>query len=153
MIEIPLDLLEACYVEGINAYPEEACGMLSGRKDDPLHLNAIHPMKNLMNEYHAQDPVSYPRTNRNAYMIDPREQMKLERSLKKQGDRVKVIYHSHPDVGAYFSEKDQADALWNGEPRHPDVCFLVCGITNKKPVGSILVNYNKETQSFDVTEL
>ena len=59
-----------------------------------------------MNELHEEDPEQYPRTARDGYMIDPREQMILERSLKKEGKEIKVIYHSHPDVGAYFSEKD-----------------------------------------------
>ena len=56
-------------------------------------------------------------------MIDPREQMILERSLKKEGKEIKVIYHSHPDVGAYFSEKDKEGAMWNGKRRW--VRFLI----------------------------
>lgn len=153
MLSITPEILEKCYQFGIEAYPEEACGMISGSKSDRIALDAIHPMKNMMNLYHEQDPERFPRTNKNAYMIDPLEQMKLERALKKQGQCIKVIYHSHPDVGAYFSDKDRADALWEGEPRFPGVHFLVCGIKDKKRDGAILVSFNDETKDFDITPL
>ena len=147
------DLLKACFEHGMETYPEEACGLISGSVDPVEQVSTIHRMRNLMDTFHAQDPQLYPRTNRNAYMIDPLEQMKLGRQLKKQGDRIKIIYHTHPDVGAYFSKTDQADALWNGEPRYPEVSYLVCGITQGQPDGAILVTFNLETRLFDVVRL
>ena len=45
----------------------------------------------LMNELHEKDPAQYPRTARDGYVIDPLEQLKLERSLKKEGEEIKVI--------------------------------------------------------------
>ena len=152
MIPISREILEQCYIYGIAAYPEEACGMISGKMDED-QLEKIHPMKNVMDHYHAQDPEMYPRTNRNAYMIEPIEQVKLERALKKQQRHIKIIFHSHPDVGAYFSDKDKADALWNGEPRQPGIHYLVCGIKNKKRDGAILASYNLDTKDFDITRI
>ena len=83
---IPFDpqILEQCYALGIASYPEEACGMISGKVSNVYHLSQVHSMKNVMNDYHEKDPEMYPRTNRNAYMIDPLEQLKLERDLKKK---------------------------------------------------------------------
>ncbi|MBF0350689.1 MAG: M67 family metallopeptidase [SAR324 cluster bacterium] len=145
-------ILEQCLAHGMESYPEEACGFISGPREQD-GLTDVHRMANLMNEYHARDPQMFTRTNRNAYMIDPLAQTRLERHLKKQGQQIKVIYHTHPDVGAYFSEKDQADALWNGEPRYPGVYYLVCGITQGKPDGVILAWFNTDTRSFDIITL
>lgn len=150
MISISREILEQCYAHGMEAYPEEACGLISGNAEEDCHLDEVHPMKNVMDDYHMQDPHTYPRNNRNAYMMDPLAQMKLEKSLKKQHRRVRVIYHSHPDVGAYFSDKDKAEALWHGEPRLPGVHYLVCGIKQKQKDGAILANFNSETKDFDI---
>ncbi len=153
MIPFNPHILKKCYKLGCAAYPEEACGMISGKVDIDNHLDQVHSMKNVMNDYHAENPDLYPRTNRNAYMIDPLQQIKLERDLKKQQCRVKIIFHTHPDVGAYFSDKDKEDALWNGEPRHPDLHYLVCGIKNGNRDGAVLVMFNLKTKNFDITRI
>ena len=129
---IPENILAQCHIHGVEAYPEETCGFIVGNREDQDSLETVLPMRNIMNELHEEDPEQYPRTARDGYMIDPREQMILERSLKKEGKEIKVIYHSHPDVGAYFSEKDKEDAMWNGKARYPGVTFLVCATTKGK---------------------
>ena len=150
---IPEKILHECHAHGVEAYPEETCGFILGNRDDPDSLETVLPMRNIMNELHEEDPEQYPRTARDGYMIDPREQMKLERSLKKEGKEIKVIYHSHPDVGAYFSEKDKEDALWNGKARYPGITFLVCATTNGKPDGAILADFNENTEDFEITTI
>ena len=149
-MEIPVDILEKCHAEGVAAYPEEACGFISGTSSDPDLLDAVWPMRNIMNDLHEKDPKLNPRTARDGYLIDPLEQLKLERLLKKKGKEIKVIYHSHPDVGAYFSEKDKEDALWNGKARYPGVKFLVCGTTKGKPDGAIIAEFNQDSSDFDI---
>src|SRR6185436_12749465 len=68
-------------------------------------------------------PETYPRDARTAYNLAPRDVLALERSLS--GERpVKVIYHSHVDVGAYFSAEDVRAATFEGEPLYP-VDYLV----------------------------
>ena len=57
------------------------------------------------------------------------------------------------DVGAYFSEKDTEDALWNGHPRYPGVFYLVCGILKGKQDGAILAEFNQEAKGFDCMTL
>ena len=153
MIPFNPQILEQCYALGKAVYPEEACGLISGKVEKDFHLNQVHSMKNVMDEYHKKNPQLYPRTNRNGYMIDPLQQIKLERALKKQLSQIKIIFHTHPDVGAYFSDKDKEDALWNGEPRHPDFQYLVCGIKKGRPDGAILVKFNLKTKNFDVTRI
>ena len=97
-MEIPENILAECHAHGVDAYPEETCGFIIGNRDDPGSLDTVWPMRNIMNELHDKDPAQYPRTARDGYVIDPLEQLKLERSLKKEGMEIKVIYHSHPDV-------------------------------------------------------
>ena len=60
-MEIPVDILEKCHSEGVAAYPEEACGFISGTSSDPDLLDAVWPMQNIMNDLHEKDPkpVSY----------------------------------------------------------------------------------------------
>ncbi len=150
---IPANILAECHEHGVEAYPEETCGFVVGNKDETDSLETVYPMRNIMNELHEEDPEQYPRTGRDGYMIDPREHMKLERSLKKEGKQIKVIYHSHPDVGAYFSEKDKEDALWNEKARYPGITFLVCATNKGKPGDAILADFNTDAGDFDITQI
>ena len=152
-MRIPEQILAECHAHGVEAYPEESCGFIVGNIDDAESLETVHPMRNIMNELHEEDPEQYPRTGRDGYMIDPREHMKLERSLKKEGKQIKVIYHSHPDVGAYFSAKDKEDALWNGNARYPGITFLVCATNQGKAGDAILADFNTTESDFDITEI
>ncbi len=152
-MRIPEQILAECHAHGVEAYPEESCGFIVGNLDDAESLETVHPMRNIMNELHEEDPEQYPRTGRDGYMIDPREHLKLERSLKKEGKQIKVIYHSHPDVGAYFSEKDKEDALWNGNARYPGITFLVCATNQGKAGDAILADFNTTESDFDITKI
>ncbi len=152
-MRIPAQILAECHTHGVESYPEETCGFIVGNLDDGETLETVYQMHNIMTELHEEDPEQFPRTGRDGYMIDPREHMKLERSLKKAGKQIKVIYHSHPDVGAYFSEKDKEDALWNGNARYPGITFLVCATNQGKPGDAILADFNATSGDFDITEI
>ena len=152
-MNLPSELLRECFAHAQECYPEEACGFITGNSGENGSFTTVHRMENIMNRLHKQDPDSYPRNARDGYMIDPYSQLKLERKLKQRGEAIHVIYHSHPDVGAYFSEKDEEDALWNGRPRYPGVRFLVCGISKGQPDGAIFADFNEETGSFECVPL
>lgn len=153
MIEIPQELLEQCYAHGSETYPEEACGVLSGPIADPARLNGFHPIPNTLGRLHAEDPERYPRTPREGYVLDAAEYLKLERALQPKGEQIRVIYHTHVDVGAYFSAEDKKQATWAGEPLFPGITYLVCGVKERKPDGSILAVFNPETGDFDEHKL
>ncbi|GAC1352622.1 MAG: hypothetical protein NVSMB1_17330 [Polyangiales bacterium] len=56
-------------------------------------------------------------------MIDP---LKFARAISKgesDGRPVKVLYHSHLDCGAYFSDTDAAVALAGGDAPSYDLAF------------------------------
>ena len=48
---------------------------------------------------------------------------------------MKIIYHSHIDVGAYFSPTDQAAAQMDGEPSYP-VEYVVIDVQKDGPRGA-----------------
>jgi proteasome lid subunit RPN8/RPN11 len=107
---------------------EESCGFLVGPASDGARVDGVVPMMNRANALHRIDPESYPRTGRTYFDIDS---MKFEREIRsgEQGGRpVKVLYHSHLDVGAYFSPTDAEVAkMGQGEPPW-DLAYLVTSV-------------------------
>ena len=123
-------VLEHVFDEARRAYAndEESCGFLVGPANETATLDGIVPMVNRANKLHALDPEAYPRTGRMYFDIDP---MKFEREIKQReqaGAPVKVLYHSHLDVGAYFSETDAAAATMGGDAPAYDLAYLVTSV-------------------------
>jgi len=52
--------------------------------------------------------------------------------MESDGYEVKVIYHSHIEAGAYFSETDKRNALIDGEPSYPTATYVVCSVQDGK---------------------
>ena len=145
---ISRNLLAHCYEQGAQAYPDEACGVLSGPESEAAALDQAHPIENTLNRLHAEDPQRYPRTAAEGYVMAPQQLFNLERALRGEDRKIKVYYHSHVDVGAYFSEEDKKQALWAGEPLLPGVLYLVCGVKNRQPDGAILVYFDDSLRDF-----
>lgn len=124
---IPQDILDDVDAHAREAYPGESCGLLSGPAGDPRAITSGRRVDNLADRYHKLDPETYPRTSKDAYIIDG---MLMQRALE-EGDAggvpVKVIYHSHCDCGAYFSKEDQLVAAPDGTPVLP-VVYLVTSV-------------------------
>jgi proteasome lid subunit RPN8/RPN11 len=107
------------------ADPErEVCGFLL-RRDGALH---VVPVPNAADRYHAADPARFPRTSRDSYLMDPKEQLRIHRELEAAGGAIAAVWHSHVEVGAYFSAKDRADAAVDGVPVVPGAEYLVLGV-------------------------
>jgi proteasome lid subunit RPN8/RPN11 len=101
-------LLTQIYRHCIAGYPDEACGILMGPLDGAA--TQVAPCTNIQNDLHKSDPAAYPRDARTAYLIDPKDLFRLTREARDQGGEFKAIFHSHADVGAYFSDEDQRQA-------------------------------------------
>ena len=149
VLQIPEELLSQCFEQALADHPNETCGMLSGPKGEAGVVNACHPLTNALVELHELDPERHPRSPREGYLIDPREQLRLDREFRKSGREMRIIYHSHPDAGAYFSEQDIADALWDGRPRYPGIQYLVVGVKQNEQNGAILAVFNEASGGFD----
>lgn len=104
----------------------EVCGFVVRRgPDSPLDVIAI---PNVADRYHTADPTSFPRTSRDSYLMDPRVQLRVLEDLDRAGGAVVAVWHSHVDVGAYFSAKDRADTVVDGIQLIPGAEYLVLGV-------------------------
>lgn len=111
------EALAEIYAHARRDYPEECCGIIYGPKSSPVADRAV-ACANIQNRLHAEDPVRFDRDATRAYNLDAPDLFKLQRSLR--GDHpAKIVYHSHVNVGAYFSPTDQAAALFDGQPSYP----------------------------------
>ena len=128
---------------------EEACGYLTGPSADALLCDESVPLVNLANRYHQMDPETYPRTGRTYFLIDP---LKFERAVaagKTNGRPVRVLYHSHLDVGAYFSETDAAAATMGGDkPSYDGLFYLVTSVRNGTVDDHKLFEWDPTTKKF-----
>jgi len=129
-LDLPRSLLDAVAKEAREAYArdEEACGLLVGPAGDPARIDGIVPMENRANKLHALDPESFPRTGRMYFDIDPLKFEKRVASARAEGRPAKVLYHSHLDVGAYFSETDAQAATMGGVEPTYDLAYLVTSV-------------------------
>ena len=115
--------LETIRAQAVQEYPFESCGVVLRRGDERRLLRC----RNAQNELHARDSVRHPRDARTAYYIDPKDLLRIG-DLEHQGFGVAVIYHSHIDAGAYFSETDRRQALMGGEPAYPGAVYVVTSV-------------------------
>jgi len=114
---------EAIHAQAVEEYPFESCGVILARGSERRLLRC----RNAQNELHARDPVRYTRDARTAYYIDPKDLLRIG-ELERQGFDVAVIYHSHVDAGAYFSETDRRQAVVGGEPAYPGAVYVVTSV-------------------------
>jgi proteasome lid subunit RPN8/RPN11 len=130
------------------AKDEESCGFLVGPSTDARRVDAIVPMVNRANALHRLDPESYPRTGRMYFDIDS---MRFEGAIRRgesEGRPVKVLYHSHLDVGAYFSPTDAEVAkMGQGEPPW-DLAYLVTSVRSGAVDDRKLFVWDLGTQTF-----
>ncbi len=111
-------------------YPAECCGVLMIRRGaEPERL--LWPCRNMQNELHERDPERHPRDARTAYSIAAKDLQTIV-ARESQGYEVAVIYHSHIDVGAYFSATDKQNALMHGEPPYPEAIYVVVSVMGGK---------------------
>jgi adenylyltransferase/sulfurtransferase len=121
------DETERIQAQAVAEYPAESCGVIVTHGAERRLLAC----RNVQNELHARDPQRYPRDARTAYYIDPADLLRIGR-LEGEGFAVSVIYHSHIDAGAYFSETDRRSAMLGGEPSYPDAIYVVTSVVERR---------------------
>jgi proteasome lid subunit RPN8/RPN11 len=135
------------------ARDEESCGLLVGPADDPLLVDEIVPLENRANKLHRLDPETYPRTGRMYFDVDPLKFERAVRAGEASGRPVKVLYHSHLDVGAYFSETDAAAATMGGDRPAYDLAYLVTSVRAAGVDDRKLFVWNEDARTFIEAEL
>jgi proteasome lid subunit RPN8/RPN11 len=124
--------LAAIQAHARDAYPAECCGVLLVRPGRPEERRLLR-CRNIQDELHARDPERFPRTSRTAYYIAHEDLLEIGRR-ESDGFEVRVIYHSHVDADAYFSETDRRNALVDGAPVYPRTTYVVVSVRDGAPV-------------------
>jgi adenylyltransferase/sulfurtransferase len=137
-------LYEKILRHGESVYPEEACGFLiadaSGAVVDAVAVtNAAAKMRD-------ESGGEFTRSARDGYVMDPKEQLAVERAADAAGQTVLGVYHSHPDVGAYFSSEDRKRALFLDAPLYPK--WIVADVKKGKGEGAKLFVWSDATKDF-----
>ncbi len=129
MLELRSETIDQIYAHAMKEFPNECCGAIltDGVQEFVRRCN------NVQNERHAEDPESYPRDARTAYLMHPNDLIKIHREVGTEGRQIKAFYHSHPNEDAYFSEKDKTDATepW-GIPNYPEITYVVISLYDRQ---------------------
>ncbi len=109
----PLSLSRKLYDEVIahcqRESPKEACGILAGK--DEL-IEQVYPMTNV-----DASPIGYS--------MDPREQLRLEKTMRQAGQSLLGIYHSHTASEAYPSSVDVSLAI------SPEISYVLVSLKDR----------------------
>lgn len=151
-LQISSYVLDMMTRHGEREYPKEACGIVIGPKGKNAAIG-VFPIRNIQDELHVKDPERYPRKATTAYQMDPREVKIVEAEAADKGFEIKVLYHSHPDHGVYFSDEDKAMACPWGEPSYPEVGYVVIGVEKGSAVAASEFYWNPEKKDFEERKL
>ena len=113
---IARNVLNRIAAHGIRDFPNECCGFILGDK-----VEDVRPILNT-NRYKG-----------GSYTMDVRQQMSVLREVE-QGKELKVVYHSHPNMGAFFSgiDRNAATSIDPEQPDWPDTVWIVMSIKSTR---------------------
>ncbi len=114
MIKIKKTVYEAMVDHAKKCFPNEACGILAGKNLD--EGTEFFPMRNT-----DESSISY--------FMDPKEQLRVFKTMRDLKLQMTGIFHSHVASQASPSQKDVRLAFY------PDVSYLIVSLADKaKPV-------------------
>ena len=148
-MQLPATVLADLYAHARDEYPNECVGVVWAVQDGPTTRWEATRFTNIQDQLHARNPDLYSRTARTAYTIGPRDWRTLDARLEEPGTRLAVIYHSHPDHDAYFSEEDYYFAAQDGQPSFPDTVYLVMSVRQGEVVGHRAFRWNPTQQTYE----
>jgi proteasome lid subunit RPN8/RPN11 len=149
-----------------DAYPEEACGVVwldadaapaqggDGERLAPIvgPPAQVRALANVQNALHAADPITYDRDARTAYALSPADEIWVD-GLSR---RLLVVWHSHPDHDAYFSDTDlrrAAPPQWGGEATYPWVTQIVVSVRQGRLADARAFRWCEDEHAFVDEEL
>ena len=151
-LTIPAAVLADIEAHALETYPSECCGFVSGPVDEPAVLDAYAREENEADKYHKLDPVTFPRTSRTYFKINELRAAKAFDQGEQNGQPIKVIYHSHCDAGAYFSQEDAATFASDNMLMWP-CAFIVVSVQEGKLVERKLWVHVPGTNDFRESKL
>ncbi|HEX6971675.1 MAG TPA: M67 family metallopeptidase [Limnochordia bacterium] len=103
-LRIERPLLDQMIDHCLAAFPEEGCGLLSGRGE---RVTSVLP---------ATNAAAAPRE---AFALAPAEQLRLFREIARRGEELVGIFHSHPRSEPVPSRRDIESAFY------PEVAYVI----------------------------
>lgn len=127
-------------------FPGECCGfIIAGSAGEE-----VRPIRNIQDEKHREDPATFTRDARTAFLMDPREHLAVMREIDQRKLVLKAVYHSHPDHDAYFSATDRAQACSfdPDEPDYPGTLYIVMSVRAGKFVRAAVFGWDTGRKDF-----
>ncbi len=143
--------LDAIIAQGEREFPYECCGFIIGG----TAIEEVRPITNIQNRKHAEDPETFVRDARTAFLMEPKEHLAVMNEVDRRKLALKIVYHSHPDHDAYFSPTDRAAACSfdPSEPDYPDTAYVVMSIRSGKFVRAAAFAWDDAKKEFVETAL
>jgi proteasome lid subunit RPN8/RPN11 len=130
-------VLAAIYAHARAAYPAECCGYVRTGDEVIACANA---------QAAGENPFAPDRGTDSGFAIAGAELLAFARTFDTSRP-ARVVYHSHPNGRAYFSEIDRAAAATPAGPVYP-VQHLVVGVTAAGVTGAALFAWSSEAHDF-----
>ncbi len=109
-LQIPEDLLNRLIEQARQEYPLESCGILAGKNGNITKLYSVE---------NTQKSSS-------CYLMAPEEQLRVFQEIEEEGLELSAIYHSHPHIPAFPSQRDVDSAFY------PDSLILIISLMEDK---------------------
>lgn len=109
--------MQAIFDHCIAGFPNEACGILAGNGE---RVEKVYLMMN------AKPGPAY-------YEMDPEEQFRVLKDIRRTGLAMIGVFHSHPAGRAYPSRVDIEKAYWPGTelPNYPDTVHVIVSLLDR----------------------
>jgi adenylyltransferase/sulfurtransferase len=143
-----LDLIVA---QAEREFPFECCGFIIGDSTG----EEVRPIANIQNQKHTEDPMTFSRDARTAFLMDPKAHLAVMKEIDQRRLELKAVYHSHPDHDAYFSPTDRAQACSFDptEPDYPGTLYLVVSVRGATFVRAAAFAWDDRQKDFAETAL
>lgn len=144
---IPKYIYEAAIAHVKREPSRESCGLILSDREGKLTRLII--CNNLQDERHQEDPLLYPRDSKTAYFIDPKQLLEIQKEMRETDEKIAIIYHSHINAEAYFSEEDYRQAVFKEEVLYPNAKYLIFSVIEGEVAESALYSWNHENRQFE----
>jgi [CysO sulfur-carrier protein]-S-L-cysteine hydrolase len=115
VISIQRDQLDEIFAHARREEPRECCGLIGGT---PIgQVRTVYPTRNT-----AREPLV-------TYEAAPEDLFSAQRSMRKRGEQLLAIYHSHPRAAV-----PQPSATDVRLAYYPSAVYFIVGLGNKQPV-------------------
>ncbi|MGH7918112.1 MAG: Mov34/MPN/PAD-1 family protein [Candidatus Binataceae bacterium] len=132
-------------------FPHECCGFVIGDE----RVEEVREITNIQNRKHAEDPATFTRDARTAFLMDPKAHLAVLEEIDHRKLKLLMVYHSHPDHDAYFSPTDRAQACSfdPNEPDYPGATYIVMSVREGRFARAAAFAWDAKSKDFAEIEL